>query len=77
MAIAEQIHERVRSLPEPIQIRVLNFVELLAQKAEVGKQNEVEELTNREWSKMSLAMAMRGVEDEETDYTLADLKEIF
>ncbi len=77
MAIAEQIHERARSLPKPIQIRVLNFVELLAQKAEVGKQNEVEKLTDREWSEMSLEMAMRGMEDEETDYTLADLKEIF
>jgi hypothetical protein len=29
---------------------------------------------NRKWSEFSLASAMRGMEDEETPYTLADLK---
>jgi hypothetical protein len=52
---------------------VLDFVEFL--------QSRHKGLTAREddvaWSEFSLASAMRGMEDEETAYTLADLKESF
>ncbi len=54
--------------------RVLDFVEYLLLKIERGD-------TYRDtlaWSDLSLSLAMRGMEDEDTpDYSIADLKEVF
>ena len=73
MNIEETIIKRLKSLPDLAQREVLDFVEFLAYRRE--------ELPTREedvaWSKFSLASAMRGMEDEETPYTLSDLKETF
>jgi len=73
MLIREQIQEYVVKLPLSFQAEVLDFVEYLIAKAE--REGFVEE--NREWSEFSLASAMRGMEDEETSYTLSDLKVVF
>jgi hypothetical protein len=78
MTLIEKIHERVLVLPEPRQAQVLDFVEFLLLKGKPELHNHIQEQENLEWSHFSLAMAMRGMEDEEgPEYTLEDLKEIF
>ena len=69
MGLADSIIEKIRSLPEEKQTEVLDFVDFLEKK--------IKEEENRGWSKLSLESAMRGMKDEETHYTLNDLKETF
>ena len=69
MGVADKIIEKVKSLPEEKQTEVLDFVDFL--------EKRIKEEENRDWSKFSLESAMRGMEDEETLYTLNDLKETF
>jgi hypothetical protein len=73
MTTTEAIVQRLKSLPASAQREVLDFVEFLEsrQRADRVREDEVA------WSAFSLASAMRGMEDEETLYTLADLKEAF
>jgi hypothetical protein len=69
MSLEETIMKDLQSLPPSEQAEVLNFVEYLKIKAfnkEGGK-----------WTNLSLSSAMRGMEDEETPYSLDDLKESF
>jgi hypothetical protein len=74
MSITEKINDRVRQLPERTQAEVLDFVEYLLTKAE-RKQARGEE---REWSRQSLSLAMRGMENENgPEYTVQDLEERF
>lgn len=74
MVVTERIHQYVQKLPESLQAEVLDFVEYLLLKMEHGTTHQ-DELA---WSDLSLALAMRGMEDEHTpDYTTADLKEVF
>jgi hypothetical protein len=74
MAIAEQIQQYVQKLPASFQAEVLDFVEYLLAKAE----RETLRHEERAWSDLSLASAMRGMEDEDTPiYTTADLKVVF
>ncbi len=61
MAVAERIHKYVQRLPERLQSEVLDFVEYLLSKAE----RESTAQDEQEWKKLSLAFAMRGLEDEE------------
>jgi hypothetical protein len=71
MTRTEAILQHLRSLPDSAQREVLDFVRFL--------ESRREELTQREedatWSRFSLASALRDMEDEDTPYTLADLKE--
>lgn len=53
-------------MPESKKAEVLDFVECLKTKAE-----------DKDWSVFSLSSAMRGMGDESTLYSLADLKESF
>ena len=70
MQVAEEVTNKLQKLPLAAQEEVLHFVEFIAQKCEL-KENEDEQ-----WSRFSLAQAMRGLEDEDTsDYSEADLKE--
>jgi hypothetical protein len=69
MNLVETIIEQVQKLPGPQQGEVLNFVEYLQTKAEKHER--------KDWSNLSLSFAMRGMEDEQTPYSLADLKESF
>ena len=74
MAIAEKIQQYVQKLPAAFQTEVLDFVEYLLAKIERESAREEE----RALSNMSLTLAMRGMEDEETPtYTTSDLKIVF
>jgi hypothetical protein len=73
MTTTEAILQHLQSLPDSAQREVLDFVRFL--------ESHREELVQRDedtaWSHFSLATALRGMEDEETPYTHADLKESF
>jgi hypothetical protein len=71
MIVTEQITDRLQKLPPPLQREVLDFIEFLAQK--VAQSECISE--DFEWSEFSLAQAMAGLEDEESEYTEADVKE--
>lgn len=74
MAVAQQIQESVQRLPATFQAEVLDFVEYLLVKAE----REALRQEEQEWSGFSLAAAMRDMADEDdTQYTLSDLKVVF
>ena len=74
MAIPNQIQESVQRLPEAFQVEVLDFVEYLLAKAEREALRQ-EELA---WSNLSMAAAMRDIEDEDASlYTLSDVKVMF
>ena len=74
MAITEKIQEYVHRLPTAFQTEVLDFVEYLVAKAE----RETGRAEERAWSTLSLTLAMRGMEDENTPtYTASDLKVVF
>jgi len=70
MTIDEKIQRYTQQLPFALQKEVLDFIEYLVAKAE--RQEETD------WTSLSLALAMRGMEDETTPlYTTADLKVMF
>ena len=69
MTTAERIHEQIQKLPEPLQAEALDFIEFLMQRQSVRKED-------LDWSHLSLAAAMRDIEDEATPiYDESDLKE--
>jgi hypothetical protein len=70
MDLAEKIIQHVKSLPKVKQIEVLDFVEYLRAKGEKTTENE-------DWSAFSLSSAMHGMENEQSPYSLDDLKESF
>lgn len=65
MVLNEKIQEYIRKLPELLQEEMLDYLEFLLVKAN---------REDNEWSRLSLASAMRGMEDEPDFYTLSDLK---
>jgi hypothetical protein len=70
MTITETIRQHVQKLPASLQTEVLDFVEYLLVRTERRE--------TKDWSDLSLAFAMRGMEDEDMPtYTTADLKMIF
>lgn len=73
MTTSEAIVRCLEPLPESAKLEVLDFVEHLKSR-EMREQAGDE---NAAWSQLSLTAAMRGMEDEESGYTLADLKETF
>ena len=74
MMIAEKIQQNLQRLPPSSQAEVLDFVEYLLSKAERTIPRHESEV----WSNLSLTLAMRGMENEETPpYTTADLKVSF
>lgn len=73
MTTTEAILEHLKSLPDSAQREVLDFVKFLESRREELIQREEEAA----WSHFSLTAALRGMEDEETPYTVADLKESF
>ena len=73
MTTAEAIARSLEPLPEVAKREVLDFVEFI--KARQCQETPQEEDTA--WSEFSLASAMRGMECEESPYSLADLKEVF
>lgn len=73
MTTAQAIIEHLRVLPESAQQKVLDFVKSLESRRTETAQSE----EDAGWSDLSLACAMRDMGDEESLYTLADLKETF
>ena len=69
MSLADKIINNVRTLPESKQIEVLDFIEYLRVKTERQE--------NTGWSGFSLSSAMRGMENEESPYSLKDLRKSF
>ena len=70
MMMTERIADRLEKLPPPLQREVLDFIEFLAQK--VAQREAAGE--DADWAKFSLAQAMRGLEDEDSEYGEADVK---
>ncbi len=66
MSLEDKIIRRIQELPESKKVEVLDFVEYLRTRAD-----------EKEWSVFSLSSAMRGMEDEESPYSLNDLRESF
>lgn len=74
MSVSDRIYEEVKKLPEPLQAEVLDFVQHLASKDKREIASEIEQ----SWEGLSLALAMRGMEDEDTpSYSAKDLREAF
>lgn len=73
MTTIERIANHLRSMAEPEQKEVLDFVEFLQSRHETSKDREEDAM----WTDLSLASAMRGMEDEDSPYTQADIKESF
>lgn len=72
MTATEQITDRLKLLPPPLQREVLDFIDFLAQRVAQGDDGSEE----AEWTKFSLAQAMNGLENEDLpEYSEADLKE--
>ena len=65
MVLNEKIQEYIRKLPQSLQEEMIDYLEFLLVKA----QRE-----DNEWSSLSLASALRGMENEPDLYTLSDLK---
>ena len=65
MVMNQKIQFYIEKLPLSYQEEVVDFLAYLLAKAE--RQEELE------WSRFSLASAMRGMEDEPSEYTLDDL----
>lgn len=66
MNLEEKIIEQLHKLPEDKKAEVLDFVKYLRSKTE-----------EKDWSELSMSSSMRGMENEDTSYSLADLKESF
>lgn len=66
---------KLQVLPEGKQLEVFDFVEYLADRFASSSQTRLTEWSERDFSALSMTQAMRGMEDEPTQYTEADLKE--
>lgn len=72
-----QLIEKIQALPLDKQIEVQDFVDFLAaMNTDTASQRVVNaEWSNAEFGDMSIAQALRGMEDEPLLYTFDDLKE--
>ena len=73
MAMTQQIQESVQRLPTVFHPEVLDFIEYLLAKSE----REALRQEEHAWSSVSLASALRDLDDEPTLYTVSDLKVAF
>jgi hypothetical protein len=69
MNLSEKILTTVTSLPESKQVEVLDFIEYLKLKTEKEENNN--------WNSFSISSAMRGMENEDSTYSVTDLKETY
>ena len=69
MNLSEKILTTVASLPEAKQVEVLDFVEYLKLKTE----NE----ESSDWNSFSIISAMRDMENEDSNYSVTDLKKTY
>jgi hypothetical protein len=74
MTVSDRIFEEVKKLPDLLQSEVLDFVQYLALK----KERESAPKNELDPASLSLSLAMRGMEDEDTpNYSTQDLREAF
>jgi hypothetical protein len=73
MTTVQAIAQHIEALPADARREVLDFVEFLEFRARPSSRDE----GDAAWSLFSLASAVRGMEDESSPYTTADLKETF
>jgi hypothetical protein len=66
MALYERIYQYAQKLPCSLQEELLDFIQYLLMKAEQKERQE--------WLSLSLASAIRDMEDEPALYSLADIK---
>lgn len=66
------IVDHLKSLPDVAQLEVLDFVEFLQTRKMLHEEKRAED---KSWSNFSFASAMKGMEDEDTPYTSADIIE--
>lgn len=66
---------RMQVLPEGKQLEVFDFVEFLAVRFASSSQTSMAEWSEGGFSTLAMTQAMRGIEDEPTLYTEADLAE--
>ncbi|MCB9512147.1 MAG: DUF2281 domain-containing protein [Deferribacteres bacterium] len=72
MTTVDRISQQVNQLPQSFQREVLDFIEFLI----VKSRHKLDRDEDSEWSSMSLASAMRDMDDEAYPvYDEADLKE--
>jgi hypothetical protein len=69
MNLSEKILITIALLPESKQVEVLDFVEYLKLKTEKEE--------NSHWNSFSITSAIRGMENEDSNYSIADLKETY
>lgn len=67
--LEEKIIQYIHELPENEKAELLDFIDYLINK---GERKEM-----KEWAGFSLSSAMRGMEAEDTPYSIDDLKESF
>lgn len=77
MGYAELIQQRLQALSTEKQAEVYDFVEFIATRVPAAalKTEHADNWTDSEFSKLAMAKAMRGLEDDPVTYGLADLKE--
>jgi len=69
MVMSQKIQSFIEKLPLAYEEEVIDFLAYLLAKAEREE--------NQEWSKISITYAMRDMEDEPSDYSVADLKVVY
>ncbi|MHB1354377.1 MAG: DUF2281 domain-containing protein [Anaerolineae bacterium] len=69
MTLNEKILRYTQKLPPSFQEELLDYLQYLTMKAEQQEKQE--------WSLMSLTSAMRGINEEEPAYGVADIKVVF
>ncbi len=69
MVMSRKIQSYIEKLPSSYEDEIVDFLAYLLAKAEREE--------NREWSKVSITYAMRDMEDEPSDYSVADLKVVY
>jgi len=72
MGYAELIQQRLQTLPLDKQAEVYDFVEFIASR---NQKAAAVDWTHEEFSRLSMAQALRGLENDPVDYALADVKE--
>jgi hypothetical protein len=70
VAIADSVQEYVQRLPPALQAQVLDFAKYLLYRVECESASDQDD-----WSVLSVSMAMRGLEEEDSPYTEDDIKE--
>ena len=75
MTTVQAIARQVESLPDDAQREVLDFAAFLEFRANPSARARHED--DAAWDPFALASAMRGMADESSPYTIADLKETF